>query len=509
MQIDIRAKSFSKDQAIAILQSIYEIYFGRPIDPTGEKSWAPIAERYGYQGLAFVVYQMLQSTEMNERVQKELSRIYRENLGREVDPVGRQAYDLPLRFFRERGQEEVIESIRKSPEYAKRRIELKPDEEKIEAISLKIRQGNVSSETYAELAKANAEVHRYEAAVKAYTQAITLAEAPIYYFERGKIRFNLEEYPQAINDFRAALSKGYQPQGDAHFWIAQTFEMLGDLKQSVQEYEAVASSNPQDLALVWYQLGIVQQKLGTVEKGIESFTKALDAQPTPELEARIFVERGRAYVRIGKTEEARDDFAKFIGRSHAWKRLIQANTPTIYLVRDGTKFPIPDPPTLNYVALEEELQLLERVSTIELTAYPEGQAIPSVLTLRVVQHSRNKGEAAFLIDRGRLRWIPNADTFITLGLDLGKIEILPQDGLARIPLGPPIRNVLGKQLLKRSAHTGNYFIIEKGKRRAVPNSQTLATLGYSEGEAEELPEETIMAVEEGDSIPDLSEAAKE
>ena len=504
MEIDVRAKSFAKDQAIEVLQSIYEIYFGRTVDLTGKQLWTPIIEKYGFQGLVFVLYQLVQSEEMNNRVQEDLSRLYRDYLGRDVDPAGRQAHDLPVRFFRERGREGVIERMRKSPEYVKRRLELKPDEEKIETISLQIKQGNISGETYAELAKLNAKVQRYEAAVEAYTQAIILVGDPGYYFERGNLRFKLGKYQEAIDDFKTALEKGYRPDGDVHFKIAQTLEMLGELKQSVQEYETAAASMPQGSALAWYQLAIVQQKLGTIEKGIESFTKALDTNPDEELEARILVERGRAYVRSGQTEAAGKDFSIFVGRSHTWKRLIQANTPTIYFVHDRIKYPIPDPPTLNYVALEQQLQILERVSTIELNAYPEGRPIASILSLRLVQGPKDGDGASFLVENGRRRWIPNPDTFGTLGLDMGKLEILSHEKLAEIPLGPPIRNVLGKQPLKRSQSTGNYFILEKEKRRVVPNIQTLTAMGYSAEEAEEIAEEMVTATEKGDNIPDLS-----
>ncbi len=505
MQIDTNAQSLSESEATEILESIYEIYFQRPIDPSGREHWTPIVTKYGFQGLAFVIFQLLQSTEMNERVQKELSSLYRDLLGRELDPVARQTYDLPVRFFRERGRREVSEIIQKSPDYARRRIELKPVEEEIEAISNEIRKGNASSETHANLGRLYSTVHRYEAAIEEYTKATELDENPAYFFEKANLFLKLEKYQDAIDFFRTAETKGYQPSGDIHFSIAQAFEKLGNLEQSLTEYELAVKDAPHEPALVWYEFGIVQQKLSRVTEGIESFQRALESHPTAELEARILGERARAYMRLGQVEKAGRDFAGFVGRTRTWKRLIQATGPTVFFVENATKHAIPDPPTLNYIALEHQLQILERVSTIEMNAYPEGESISSVLTLRIVQDSVDR--AAFLVDGGKRRWIPNPETFITLGLDLAKVETLSQEEMKTIPTGRPIRNVLGKQPLKRSQQTGKYSIIEMGQRREIPNIQTLVALGYSDEEMEELPEEAVNSIKKGQNIPDLSALA--
>lgn len=75
-----------------------------------------------------------------------------------------------------------------------------------------------------------------------------------------------------------------------------------------------------------------------------------------------------------------------------------------------------------------------------------------------------------------------------------------------MPVGNPIRSILGKQKLQRSTTNGRYYLIEKGERRAVPNLETLIALGYSGEEVEDVPEDQLQGTE-GYPVPDLSEMA--
>src|SRR5438309_4228369 len=108
--------------------------------------------------------------------------------------------------------------------------------------------------------------------------------------------------------------------------------------------------------------------------------------------------RGRAHVTAGAFDKAASDFANYVGRSLQQKRLIQGSSSTVYFVHDGIKQGIPDPPTLNFVAVENQLRTLERVSTIELNAYPEAEPLRSVLEYRLISGPNG---AIYLIEDDR------------------------------------------------------------------------------------------------------------
>lgn len=489
MLISIDAQAISEEQAREMLEETYHVYFQRSVDQVGLKHYAPIIVRYGFQGLVFVINQLVYSEEMSKRVTEELSRIYREYLGREIDTGGRQAYDAPVRFFRERGRSEVIESIKSSPEYARRTKHIRVQEQQIDDILSAIKAGQATPGKYEQLAQLNAAAQKFEAAIEAYSHAIEIQPRAAYYFERGNLYFRLEKYANAVSDFEEALTHQYQPAGEPNFKIGLSQERLNKLNEAIESYQQAIRLGPRDLAQTKYRLAIAYQQIGQMEEAVNTFTAALESGPSIELRPQIFLLRARAYVSLGALDKAAHDFAKFVGRTTNQKRLIQGSSSTVYFVFNAMKQGIPDPPTLNFIALENSLQLLERVSTIELNAYPEAEPIRSVLEYELIS---GPDGAIYLVEGSKRRWIPNPETFVTLALDATKVTKLSQEEIAKVPLGRPIRSALAQQPLQRSQLNGAYFLIENGQRRRIPNVETIVALGYSVDDAQVVTEESVV-----------------
>ncbi len=501
--IDVIQDEYNGEEAGQVLDALYQTYFQRTPDPSGQASYLPVLMEYGFRGLIFVAYQILHSPEMSNRVREDLNRIYLEYLGRNLDSVGRQVYDVPIRFFRQRGRARVIESIKKSPEYRGRQEHLSQFEREIQRLKRAIEAEPENPKIYVELAEISERVQRYYEAIGAYSKAIELQEAPEagLYFKRGLVHQRLADWEDAVHDFTVAIENDLENQAQVYFRRGLAYEQMGSLDEAITDYGYVASLGVENAAEAWHRTGLIQQQREQLHDAIKSFSKAVELNPPQTLLADVYLARARTCIRANQYEQAAADFSRFVARSKDRKRLIQGAGPTVYLVKGGEKRAIPDPATLNYVALGHELQLLERVSTVELNAYPEGEPITSIWEYSLI---RGPDHAIYWIEDGKRRWIPNPDTFTNLGLDPTRVEDKPKEELSRYPVGQPVPSVLGKLRLVRSTADGNYYLIEKGRRRLVPNLATLAVLGYDSDEVEELALVEIDKYPAGVQIPDLA-----
>ena len=503
--------SYDDKEAEQVLTALYHKYFQRDVDPSGKSTYLPQLVRYGFYGLVWVAYHIISSDEMKKLAKKELNQLYLELLGREVDFNGIDSFSTRVQFFRHYGKAEAVDSIQELYEYKRRQLELAEADKEIEEKKGQFQKNPKDIDSGLELALHYENTGRWLSAIEIYTRLIQSLGRPAadLYLRRGQDQQHLEEWDNAIKDYTAAIetSEDAKTRSDALLSRARAYEHTGASAQAIADYRQITETDQIEtniFALAWHRIGLIQQSTNPQE-AIESFSRAIDRKPKDlSLLADLYVARARLYHQTGSYSAAATDFSRFVARSKDRERFIQGTSSKIYFVQDGQKYHIPDPPTLNYLALKhkDRVRFLEKVSELELNAYPEGESITSVTFYPLIESA--KDYAVYWIEDGKRRWIPNPQTAESFALDPSKVERKSDEEIRQYPVGEPVPSVLGRARLVQPKANGNYFLIEDKKRRRVPNVATLHVLGYKEEEAEELQPAELGDYPEGMLIPDLS-----
>ena len=124
----------------------------------------------------------------------------------------------------------------------------------------------------------------------------------------------------------------------------------------------------------------------------------------------------------------------------------QSGTPAIYVIEKGTRRLIPDLKTFN--ARSYSWKAIKEVSAKEMLSISEGKQIPSTGT--VPSHRLSDGElirqsgtpAIYVIERGKRRLIPNLKTFNARKYSWEAIKNFSGNEMLGIPEGPPIPSVM-------------------------------------------------------------------
>lgn len=139
--------------------------------------------------------------------------------------------------------------------------------------------------TYANALIKKGRISRDKAAKKAaYTQAATVARklvaaAPTYdnYLLRISAELGAGLYNQAVETGKAAIAKN---DGDwlAHFYLGQAYSSAGSFAQAEAPLATARSktSRPEDLKMVWRQLGFVYEKQKKYGASIDAYAQAGD-----------------------------------------------------------------------------------------------------------------------------------------------------------------------------------------------------------------------------------------
>jgi hypothetical protein len=109
-------RPYTEKEASAVLNTLYLQYLERPLDDVGRGTYLPRIKNFGYSGIVSVSQELMQSGEMNEKVERNLRYLYQKYLHREPDDVGRAEYDKWIRFFGALGRQHVEKSISESAE---------------------------------------------------------------------------------------------------------------------------------------------------------------------------------------------------------------------------------------------------------------------------------------------------------------------------------------------------------------------------------------------------------
>lgn len=103
----------------------------------------------------------------------------------------------------------------------------------------------------------------------------------------------------------------------------------------------------------------------------------------------------------------------------------------IYLISGGKRHYIPDGPTLHALGVDGVVQ---NEDESDVNAIPLGAELPRLST-NVIQNDKTK--EVFLLEFGKRRYIPDAETIQAMHLDT-QLRPVPAAGVAAIPLGAPM-----------------------------------------------------------------------
>lgn len=134
----------------------------------------------------------------------------------------------------------------------------------------------------------------------------------IYLQARAWSHYSLENFEQALSDQEESFD--LRPPATHREFInhASYLRKLDKFQESLDpliKAETIDEKHGHPSMMTQYNLGWSLYELGRYEEAIEAFSKGVPHQPDYPF---VFFRRGLAYDRIGETENARIDFAKFV-----------------------------------------------------------------------------------------------------------------------------------------------------------------------------------------------------
>ncbi len=138
---------------------------------------------------------------------------------------------------------------------------------------------------------------------------------------------------------------------------------------------------------------------------------------------------------------------------------------------------------------------------------PTENAAPSGNNVLAVDGSvlqNAKDMHVYYIFDGKKHYIPNPPTLEILGLSK-QVRVVPDDQVNAIPLGDQVPVLTSNVMVK--AGTGQVFMIEAGKRRYIPDPDTLAALHVTKEQVKYVPNAVADAIPLGTPYPHQSSKA--
>lgn len=126
-----------------------------------------------------------------------------------------------------------------------------------------------------------------------------------YYNQRGLVYMDMKKHAAALNDFKKALE--INPKG---LFIKYNIGVLNynieKYKIALEIFEGLLKIEPDESA--YYMAGQCYEKLGQIEKAVESYTKGIDH----DVSQRLLFARGLGYKKLGMKKEAQNDFKQVL-----------------------------------------------------------------------------------------------------------------------------------------------------------------------------------------------------
>ena len=143
----------------------------------------------------------------------------------------------------------------------------------------------------------------YKKALAAYNRAIALNPAQLEaYASRGATHYASGNYSLAQEDFEHIL-KTNPYQADAYTAYASVLAAQGDYENALQVFDAAIRLNPNKPENFFSRAGVYFM-MGRYPQAVADYTTVLNAYPA----ADVYNARGAAYLRMGNSKLAEQDF---------------------------------------------------------------------------------------------------------------------------------------------------------------------------------------------------------
>ena len=143
------------------------------------------------------------------------------------------------------------------------------------------------------------------------------------------------------------------------------------------------------------------------------------------------------------------------------ERLAKGSSPQVYLMDQGRKNPIPNPDV--FVNWGFRWQDIVTLSDAFINSRPTGPTLKRI--------AKGSSPQVYLMDQGEKNPIPNPDVFVNWGFRWQDLVVVSDSFLSYYPLGKTL-----KKLAKGSSPAVYY--IEAGKKRLIPSAQIFNRLGF-------------------------------
>jgi len=144
-------------------------------------------------------------------------------------------------------------------------------------------------------------------AIAAYDYLIELdPQNSDYYFLRGNLHFDSQQYDLALGDFSKAIE--IRPTFNLYYNRGLAYGNLQQYDNAVQDYVKALAFNPKD-PNVYYYRGNSYLLLGEYKKAINDFNKAISLKPNF---AEAYYNRAILYRAMGEKRKAIDSYLKFL-----------------------------------------------------------------------------------------------------------------------------------------------------------------------------------------------------
>jgi soluble lytic murein transglycosylase len=152
----------------------------------------------------------------------------------------------------------------------------------------------------------------YPAVYESYLGLVELIKAEIAVddYHRGLVDYYAAAYAPGISAFEAYIDANPEEfQSDAHFYLALSYEALGDLESAQAELDRYAAYEP---ALALFEQAELHSRAGEVETAVELYQEFIEAYPDDDQAPLALWKVATLVEETGEIEEAVELFQSFI-----------------------------------------------------------------------------------------------------------------------------------------------------------------------------------------------------
>lgn len=184
--------------------------------------------------------------------------------------------------------------------------------------------------------------------------------------------------------------------------------------------------------------------------------------------------------------------------------LVQGSSDAIYLIRDGQRCGIPSAEV--FLELGYKWDKIIKISAAELNAIPEGPVLTTLVkpnkTTKEGDLVQGSNAAVYVIQSGKRCAIPNPDVFKARGYKPEQIVKLTDADLNAIPKGPAVTMPYTKPKDGDLIKAGSdaVYVIQSGERCVIPSMEILKAKGYKPEKIISISDAEMEAISEGPAV---------